>query len=135
MYRVTKQIVFNTFDKINKRVIFEPEMELDYKRFFGIGKPSYLQIRCNDICIDSFIEGPDFPIEDYVEKINEGTGEEFRQQADRPNQEMPYTVQVEMKPSRIETNSFLKTIPGKNVIDIKPMVNNCYLIIYKEVEE
>ena len=40
-----------------------------------------------------------------------------------------------MRSSRIELNKYLKTIPGKNVIDIKPMENNCYLVIYKEYEE
>ena len=150
-YRVIKQIVFETFDEINKTVKFEPEMELDYKRFFRIGKASYLQISCEDICIDGFIEGPDFDIENYVEpipditnftseeekSINERFWEELRQQIDRTHredQELPYTVQVEMRSSRIELNKYLKTIPGKNVIDIKPMENNCYLIIYKEYE-
>ena len=47
----------------------------------------------------------------------------------------PYTVQVEMKNSRHYLNEYLKTIPGNNVIDIKPMENNCYLVIYKEYEK
>ena len=69
-------------------------------------------------------------LEDYEKRL--------RQQADRtyrPNQEQPYTVQVEMINSRYNLNNYLKTIPGKNVIDIKPMENNCYLVIYKEIEE
>lgn len=47
-------------------------------------------------------------------------------------EEDPYTVQVEMRTSRVELNNYLKTIAGKNIIDIKPLENNCYLVIYKE---
>ena len=84
--------------------------------------------------------GADFDIENYVEEVPNLSkfAEASRQQADRtyrPNQELPYIVQVEMRNSRIELNKYLKTIPGKNVIDIKPMENNCYLVIYKEIEK
>ena len=82
----------------------------------------------------------DFDIENYVEEVPNLSkfAEASRQQVDRtyrPNQELPYIVQVEMRNSRIELNKYLKTIPGKNVIDIKPMENNCYLVIYKEIEK
>ena len=156
MYRVIKQIIFDTFDKINKRVIFEPEMELDYKRLWMNGKP-YLQISCDDICTDSFIEGPDFPIEDCVEPIIEETPlsnmsreiqESIKEQEEYTKafnlgletgksmkDEKPYTVQIDRIESKRAVNDILKGIPGKNVIDIKPMENNTYLVIYKEYEE
>ena len=84
--------------------------------------------------------GADFDIENYIEEVPDLTkfAEELNQHADRtyrPNQELPYIVQVEMRNSRVELNKYLKTIPGKNVIDIKPMDNNCYLVIYKEIEK
>ena len=135
MYRVTKQIIFDTFDKINKRVIFEPEMELGYIRFFRTGKLPYIQIRCDDVCTDSFIEGPDFDIENYVEEITPLSKMNHEIQQSIKEQEESYTVQVEMKSSRHDLNKYLKTIPGKNVIDIKPIENNCYLVIYKEYKE
>ena len=101
--------------------------------------------------------GPDFDIENYVESIEEETplskmNRELQQFIEEQEEytrvfnlgvetgksmkeEEPYTVQVEIRPSRTELNEYLKTIPGKNVIDIKPMEHNCYLVIYKEIEK
>ena len=100
--------------------------------------------------------GPDFPIENFVEpieetplsKMNREIQESIEEQEEYTRifnlgmeagksmkEEEPYTVQVEMRSSRHDLNKYLKTIPGKNVIDIKPMENNCYLVIYKEYEE
>ena len=125
MYRVTKQIIFDTFDKINKRVIFEPDMELDYKRLWMNGKP-YLQISCDDICTDSFIEGPDFPIEEHVRPI-------IKFYPENKVKEQSCTVQVETCEGKFNVNKFLKTIDGNNFIDIKPMQNNWYMVVYKEL--
>lgn len=138
MYRVTKQIIFDTFDKINKRVIFEPDVELDYKRLWMNGKP-YLQISCDDICTDSFIEGPDFDIEEYVELINELTLFEvnnfIEEHKEFQHKEKPYVVNIMRTTSMAETNRFLDTIPGENVIKIEPLENNCYFIVYKMEKE
>ena len=43
-------------------------------------------------------------------------------------------VQIQRIEGQGNTNDFLLGIPRENVIDIKPMENNTYLIIYAEEE-
>lgn len=43
-------------------------------------------------------------------------------------------VQIQKFDSVHSTNKFLKDIPRENIIDIKPMENNTYLVIYAEEE-
>ena len=41
-------------------------------------------------------------------------------------------VQIQKFDSVLNTNKFLKNIPKENVIEIKPLENNTYLVIYSE---
>lgn len=149
MYVVTKEIPFERLT--GEWTIFPVGTMIDYKRWTNNIKAELITITVGDIPgNDREYIGIDFDIEKYIELVTEDPSNlqihyqkvpdwmNKGQQADRtyrPNQELPYTVQVEIRPSRIETNDFLKTILGENVIDIKPMKNNCYLIIYKEIKE
>ena len=42
------------------------------------------------------------------------------------------SVQIQKFDSVLNTNKFLKNIPKENVIEIKPLENNTYLVIYSE---
>lgn len=46
--------------------------------------------------------------------------------------ELMYHVQVEVCEGKFNVNKFLKTIDSNNFIDIKPMQNNWYMVVYKE---
>ena len=43
-------------------------------------------------------------------------------------------VQIQRIEGQGNTNDFLLSIPRENIIDIKPMENNTYLVIYAEEE-
>ena len=147
--------VIDEFDIVDKNTNytygFSVDTEIKYKR-----------ISNRTLCIssdnypypsDSYMECENFDIENYVEpieetplsKMNREIQQIVKEQEDYTKafnlgletgksmkEEEPYTVQVEMRSSRHDLNKYLKTIPGKNIIDIKPLENNCYLVIYKE---
>ena len=150
MYRVIKE--FYIVDKnTNYTYEFPIDTEIEYQRISN----RTIRIASDEYPypIDSNMECENFDIENFVESIEETPlfkmNREIQQSVKEQEEytrifnlgletgksmkeEEPYTVQVEMRSSRHDLNKYLKTIPGKNIINIKPIENNCYLVIYKE---
>ena len=83
------------------------------------GDHTIIQIFYND----KFYFSNDFTIEAFVQILPEVPAS-----AAPANQ----YVQIQKFDSVCHTNEFLKNIPKANVIEIKPLENNTYLIIYSE---
>ncbi len=149
-YKVIKE--FNIVNKnTNRSYCFPVDTEIKYQRISN----RTIRIASDEYPypIDANMECENFDIENYVEpieetplfKMNREIQQAVKEQEEYTKafnlgletgksmkEEEPYTVQVEMRSSRLDLNKYLKTIPGKNIIDIKPIENNCYLVIYKE---
>lgn len=121
MTRALVTVGFIIHDKENKGVFINEGDRINYERYD------------DDTCIKIFhystrelYDVPAyFPIEDYVEVIPE------------PLLRLHYPVehvQIQRIEGQGNTNDFLLGIPRENVIDVKPMENNTYLIIYAEEE-
>lgn len=107
VYIVTKGFKFDCFDGKEKR--FVTGDLIDYRRYNKQGILA-LHIKMND---DNY-KGINFDIENYVEKIV-------------PNKKH---IQIQRLDSVVNANKFLMTISKDDVVDIKPMENNTYLVIY-----
>lgn len=153
MYRVIKD--FFIVDKnTNYKYDFPIDTEIEYQRI------SNRTIRIAyeyPYPIDSNMECENFDIENFVEPIEESSQDEnslrdhckdiyeaiklqeeytkvFNQgiEIGKSMKEELYTVQFKICDCIANANRFSSTIPGKNFIDIKPIKDNCWLIVYKE---
>ena len=112
IYIVTKGFEFECFTGQVKR--FVTGDLIDYIRYnrpknskaYSVG----IHIKMND---DSY-KGVNFDIENYVEKIV-------------PNKKH---IQIQRLDSVVNANNFLMTVNKEDVVDVKPMENNTYLVIY-----
>lgn len=75
---------------------------------------------------DMIIRVPDFIIEGYVTNVPEPLTHCYT-----PKKEH---VQIQRIEGQGNANNFLLSIPRENIIDIKPMEHNTYLVIYTEEE-
>ena len=55
-------------------------------------------------------------------------------ESDNVNKHTEKHVQIQRIEGQGNTNDFLLSIPRENIIDIKPMEHNTYLVIYAEEE-
>lgn len=115
---------FTVFDDITKHThIFRQDDVIKYERFAACSVTSnalpYIRIFHNDVTIST----PDFAIEQFVQSMSKSV-------YDRPLEH----IQIQRIEGQGNTNAFLLGIPRENVIDIKPMEHNTYLIIYAEEE-
>ena len=127
---VTKEFVFDTSDFY--RIAFLKGDIIEYSRYHMASDKTEgtfdHRIRI-DRDNDTYF-GEDFAIEKYTE--------EFKGLEDYPVETSSKNVNQHVQIQRIEgqskTNKFLLGIPKENIIDIKPMEHNTYLVIYAEEE-
>lgn len=120
-------VVFKTFtvydDTTKRSYIFEPHDVIEYERFAACSTDSnalpYIRIFHNGRTIST----PDFVIEQFVQSMSEPVCNKLLEH-----------VQIQRIEGQGNTNKFLLGIPRENIINIKPMENNTYLVIYAEEE-
>ena len=120
-------VVFKTFtvfdDTTKHTYIFEQGDNIKYERFAACSITSsalpYIRIFYND----KMISTSDFVIEQFVQSMSESVCNRLLEH-----------VQIQRIEGQGNTNNFLLSIPRENVIDIKPMEHNTYLVIYAEEE-
>lgn len=113
MYIVTKEIIFVT-DYLT-RTTFPVGTHIDYKRTDNNLIVIWLSGSTPE---RSGYTGKDFDIEEYVKPINIS--------------EKSYHIQIERCDCVANTNRFLNTIDGNDFVEIIPLENNQYLVIYKK---
>ena len=125
-----KAVVFKSFtvfdDTTNKQYLFRQGDIIEYERFAACSVAStalpYIRISINDKTLST----PDFIIEQFVQSMSEPTTESDIVSNKGNNKH----VHIERCDGTFNSNKFMSNIPREDIIDVKPMENNTYLIIY-----
>ena len=113
----SKEIIFHDFS--GSQITIAKDTTIQYERYevAMVDEPS---MKCMRIYVAGYTyHGEDFLIEGYVTKPLEPS-------CTRP----PKHVHVERCDGTFQTNKFMSNIPREDIIDVKPMENNTYLVIY-----
>lgn len=124
MYEVTKEIKFET-DYLTTTT-FPVGTIIDYRRTDNNSIVLWLGHSTPE---RSGYTGKDFDIEEYVKPID--IKEHFMGGV-RKESEKEYHIQIERCDCVASTNRFLNTIDGDDFVEIIPLENNQYLVIYKK---
>ena len=150
MYRVIKE-----FDIVDKNTNYSYDFPIDTVLKYERISNRTIRISSDEFPypIDSYMECENFDIEHFVEPIEETPLSKMNREIQQfvkeqqecteifnrgvevgksMKEEEPYIVQFKFCDCVSNANRFMETIPGKNFIDIKPMKDNCWLVVYKE---
>lgn len=143
-YKVIKLLQFQCYDGTILTVL--KDNIISFQRQKGRYPECPVEIILN--CELGTFHGPDLNIEDYIIRENPDTFSVERESIDKMNaiEECNSTgvlscafnnhyVQIQRLESVHDANKFLKDIPKENVIDVKPMENNTYLVIYTKEDK
>lgn len=141
---------FTISDNFNGPVTLNVGSLIEYERFVGVKDNTNVALM--RIFFDNIIFTlPDFIIEGFVQDLTEplsienlGISEYIKQmREDNEGFRLGYEfgkqgsgiIQIQRLESVHDTNKFLSNIKKENVVDIKPMENNTYLVIYTKEDE
>lgn len=128
MTRAIVTISFMIYDEFNGELYLSKNDVIEYERYTSydaatMGPRTRMRIFYFDTKL--WYDIPDFIIEGYVTTIPQPL---LNYQSDKKDK----CFQIQKFDSVHNTNKFLKNIPKENVIEIKPLENNTYLVTYSE---